>query len=88
MGHWKCLCEIDGFYTKKLLCEPLDCENTNLAVKAQKQKHDEEKDGPEGWQRHHGHSFGVGNEGQARTWRGNKERMGGEGAGDRINISI
>lgn len=41
---------------------------TYLAVEAQKQQHDKEQDGPECWQRHHGHSFRVGNEGQARTW--------------------
>lgn len=44
-------------------------ENTDLAVEAQKKQHDKEEDGPEGWQWHHGYSFRVGNEGQARTWR-------------------
>ena len=52
------------------------CENTDLAVEAQKQQHDKEEDGPEGWHRHHGHSFGVGDEGQARTW---KENIKGDG---------
>lgn len=46
---------------------------TDLTVQAQKQQHDEEEDGPQGWQRHHGHSFRVSDEGQARTWRENRE---------------
>lgn len=50
--------------------------NTDLAVKAQKQQHDEEENGPQGWQWHHGYSFRVGNEGQAGTWKENREGMG------------
>lgn len=62
-------------------------ENTDLAVEAQKKQHDKEEDGPEGWHWHHGYSFRVGNEGQARTWR-EKQWGWGEGAEDGINISI
>lgn len=83
MGPWRCPCLINGHYTKQLfrlyICgftaeSPGKC--TDLAVEAQKQQHDEEEDGPEGWQRHHGHSFWVGDEGQARTWRENRVGMG------------
>lgn len=49
----------------------------DLTVQAQKQQHDEKEDGPQGWQRHHGYSFRVGDEGQARTWRENR-KWGGE----------
>lgn len=40
---------------------------TNLAIQSKQQKHNKKKDCPEGGQRHHGHSFWVGNEGQAWT---------------------
>lgn len=77
---------MNGHYTKQLLCtvqyiarRQINYENTDLAVEAQKQQHDKEEDGPEGWHRHHGHSFGVGNEGQARTWKENTEGRGGKG---------
>lgn len=47
----------------------------DLTVETQKQKHYEEEDSPEGGQGHHGHGFGVGDEGQSGTWWG--ERVGG-----------
>lgn len=65
-------------------CETIlysDFENTNLAVKAQKQQHDKEEDGPEDWHWHHGHSFRVGNESQAGAWKENKVGMGRRGRG-------
>ena len=46
---------------------------TDLTVKPQKQKHDEKKDGPEGGQGHHRHSFWISDESQARTYRGRGE---------------
>lgn len=40
---------------------------TNLAIQSKQQKHNKKKDCPKGGQWHHGHSFWVGNEGQAWT---------------------
>lgn len=60
-------------------------ENSDLAVEAKEQQHDEEEDGPQGRQRHHGHSFGVSYEGQAGTW-GKTERGRGKGGETGINI--
>lgn len=63
--------------------------STDLAVESQQQQHDKEQDGPECWQRHHGHGFGVGNEGQARTWWEREGGgVGGKGGEDGINISV
>lgn len=41
-----------------------------LTVEAEQQQHDEEENCPECGERHHGHSLGVGDEGQAWTCRG------------------
>lgn len=46
------------------------CVSTNLTVEAKQQQHNEEKNCPECRNRHHGYSFGVGNERQAWTYRG------------------
>lgn len=51
---------------------------TDLTVEPQKQKHDEEEDGPEGGQRHHGDSFWIGDKSQARTYMGTGEGEEGE----------
>lgn len=40
-----------------------------LAVKPQENNHDEEEGGPQWRERHHAHSAGVSNEGQAWTYR-------------------
>lgn len=61
-------------------------ENSDLAVEAKEQQHDEEEDGPQGRQRHHGHSFGVSYEGQAGTWE-RTQRGRGKGVETGMNIS-
>lgn len=64
----------------------LELENSDLAVEAKEQQHDEEQDGPQGRQRHHGHSFGISYEGQTGTW-GKTERGRGKGVETGVNIS-
>lgn len=55
---------------------------TDLTVEPQKQKHDEEEDGPEGGQRHHGDRFWIGDKSQARTYMGTgEEGRGGRACG-------
>lgn len=73
MGRGPANCSVHGSKSQR---------NTDLAVETQKQQHDEEEDGPEGWQRHHGHSFRVRDEGQARTCR-EEHKGGGERGGGR-----
>lgn len=41
--------------------------HTHLAIQSKQEKHNKKENGPKRGQRHHGHSFGVCNEGQART---------------------
>lgn len=54
--------------------------STHLAVQSEQEKHDKEENRPKGGERHHRHGFGVGDEGQAGTYEG--ERTGGaEGRG-------
>lgn len=45
-----------------------------LAVQAQKDEHHEEQGGPEWGEGHHGDGLWVGNKGQARAWRGSREK--------------
>lgn len=56
--------------TYSMLSESIMC--VYLCVQAQHDDHDEEADGPELWDRHHGYSSGEGDEGEPRacqnTW--------------------
>lgn len=45
-----------------------------LAVQAQEDEHHEEQGGPQWGERHHGDSLGVSDEGQARAWRGRRQK--------------
>lgn len=47
---------------------------TYLAVQAQEDEHHEEQGGPERGEGHHGDGLGVGDKGQARAWRGSREK--------------
>lgn len=49
------------------IAEEEECVFTHLAVEPQEHNHDEEKCGPQSGERHHAHSAGVSDEGQART---------------------
>lgn len=40
---------------------------TYLAIQSKQEKHNKKENGPKSGQRHHSHSFRVGNEGQAGT---------------------
>lgn len=57
-----------------------------LAVQAQEDEHHEEQGGPERGERHHGHSLGVSDKGQARAWRGRRERKVLEGVQSLIQL--
>ena len=45
-----------------------------LAVQAQEDEHHEEQGGPEWGEGHHGDGLGVGDKGQARAWRGSRDK--------------
>lgn len=45
------------------------CSLPHLSVQTQEDEHDEETDGPQLRERHHGHSLRIGDESQARTWK-------------------
>lgn len=46
---------------------PCHLARTYLAIQSKQEKHNKKENGPKGGQRHHGHGFWVGDEGQART---------------------
>lgn len=47
---------------------PTGTDQAHLTIQAQSQEHKEEKEGPEGRQRQHGHGLWVDDKGQARAW--------------------
>lgn len=82
-----CDCLKSGFNLDFPLAVWTWLKRTYLAVKSQQQQHDKEQDGPECWHWHHGHSFGVRNEGQAGTWWEIEGGRGGEKGGE-VGINI
>lgn len=57
-----------GFFPRRRVNQEYILQSTYLRVQTQEDEHEEEADGPQLGQRHHGHGLRVRNESQARAW--------------------
>ncbi len=64
-----CICSVISVIVENSVYVNWGSEGLYLAVKPQKNNHDEEEGGPQRGERHHAHSAGVSYEGQAGTYR-------------------